>query len=375
LLQDTGATLYCLVRAKSGQQAWSRVKTTLQKWDLWRDEFERRIIPVPGDLSLPWLGLDESTYQSLSRTIDSIYHCGTSMNHLETYEMAKPANVGGVRELLKIATQQKPKLINYISSLGIFNSTSAETSRVVDEESSIEREKHRVSSGYTASKWVGEKMFMTAAERGIPCNIFRLGLVWADTQLGRYDELQREYRIFKTCLLSGCGIKKYQCGMAPIPVDYVARAVVFLANQHSCGQGIFHIGSPRSMTVGVYERCNEIAELSLELMPFYEWICEVKRLHNEGRSLPAVPLIEFAFSMDKESFDENQRHTIGSGQARFDFARTHRELEHGGIVAPVMNDALLKVFLDGMFSRDAELREWTTLKAKHLHPNHVITQR
>jgi len=99
---------------------------------------------------------------------------------------------------------------------------------------------------------------MTADERGIPCNIFRLGLVWADTQQGRYDELQREYRIFKSCLLSGYGIRDYKYEMTPTPVDYVARAVVFLANRHCEGRGIFHIALSSQMA----RACSNAATMS-----------------------------------------------------------------------------------------------------------------
>jgi thioester reductase-like protein len=224
----------------------------------------------------------------------------------------------------------------------------------VNEDSSIDHEKHPSSQGYLASKWVSEKIFMTASERGIPCNIFRLGLVWADTQQGRYDELQRGYRIFKSCLLSGCGIKDYKHDMPPTPVDYVARAVVYLATHHCHGRGIFHISSADQMLGGVFERCNEIAGTSLKLMSFYEWICEMKRLHQAGRSLPAVPLIEFAFSMDEESFRKQQ---IAITSIPFDCARTHAELKRAGIVAPVLNDDLLRVYLECISSKDAELQQ------------------
>lgn len=64
--------------------------------------------------------------------------------------------------------------------------------------------------GYVASKWVAEKMYMLANERGIPCNIFRVGLVWADSERGRYDELQRGYRILKS---SGYGIENFRFEM------------------------------------------------------------------------------------------------------------------------------------------------------------------
>jgi thioester reductase-like protein len=367
LLQDTDATLYCLMRARSTKQALSLLKETLLKWDLWRDEFERRIVPVPGDLRLPHFGVDELTYRSLCQNIDSIYHCGASMNHLETYAMAKRANVEGVRELLKIATRQKPKLINYISTLGIFSPIGGETSRLANEETPIDYEKHRSSHGYTASKWVGEKLFMTAAERGIPCNIFRLGLVWADAHQGRYDHLQRGYRILKSCLLSGRGIKNYRVEMPLTPVDYVARAIVYLANQHREGGGIFHISASNPMTGGLFERYNETAISALDLISFYEWIQELKRLHNEGRSLPAVPLLDFAFSMDEVSFEEHLRVTR-SVSIRFDCSRTHRELEYAGIVAPESNDDLITVCINSMLSRDSELRPLLARRDNRVFP-------
>jgi thioester reductase-like protein len=279
------------------------------------------------------------------------------VNHLETYAMARQANVDSVRELLALGTSGKPKTINYISSLGVFSPLGTEITRVVNEESPIDLEKHPGSRGYSASKWVGEKICMTASEKGIPCNIFRVGLVWADTQQGRYDELQNGYRILKSCLLSGYGIRDFQFEMAPTPVDYVARAVVHLASRHSQGAGIFHISSSKQPIAGVFERCNETRSTSLTLLSFYEWIREIKRLHQGGRSLPAVPLVEFAFSMDKESFHEHIRDARFS-RILFDCERTHRELENAGLAAPELDDALLNTCLKDILLRDAEVREF-----------------
>jgi amino acid adenylation domain-containing protein/thioester reductase-like protein len=370
LLHETDATIHCVIRAQSRQQASSRLQATLSRWNLWRDGFERRIVAIPGDLSLPCLGASKSSYRDLCEQIDSIYHCGTSMNHLETYTMAKPANVEGARELLKIATRERPKLINYISTLGVFSTPFTDTNRVVDEESPIDDERHPTSHGYVASKWISEKIFMLASERGIPCNIFRLGLVWADTQQGRYDPLQRGHRIFKSCLLSGYGIKGYRYEMPPTPVDYVARAVVYLANEHYDGRGIYHISSTEQMAEGIFERCNEMAGTALKLIPFYEWTREMKRLHDTGRTMPAVPLIEYAFSLDKTTFED--RSVLRPDTIRFDCARTHAELGRAGIVAPILDDDLLRRFVESMSSRDVELRETlhaTSVKGDWHSPN------
>lgn len=362
LLGNTDATIYCLVRPHAGQSAASRLKATLKKWNLWDDQFERRIVPVTGDIRRPRLGIDDRTYQLLGHRVDSIYDCATSMNHLETYAMAKAANVEGARELLRLATSGRPKIINYISTLGIFGATASDVMRVVDERSSIDHETYLSSQGYLASKWVAEKIFMTADERGIPCNIFRLGLVWADSQLGRFDELQNVYRVLKTSLLSQCGIENYRYGLPPTPVDYVARAIVFLANRHTGGHGIFHISSSEQKIEDLFGRLNRIGGTALRLLPHYDWICEIKRLHHEGRSLPAVPLIDYAFSMDKATFDQHQRSARSAANVRFDFTRTHRELEEAGIQAAALDDHLLELCLQDMLGRDPDLRDWDEVR-------------
>jgi amino acid adenylation domain-containing protein/thioester reductase-like protein len=358
LLVDTAATVFCLVRAPSQQEASRRLRITLAQWDLWRDEFEGRIVAIAGDLRRPRLGLDASTYRALAECVDTIYHCATSMNHLETYEMARAANVDAAQDLLRLATECRPKLINYVSTVGVFNGSVSEPRRRVDERTSIEHEKHSTTSGYVASKWVAEKIFMTAEARGIACNIFRLGFIWADSQQGRYDELQRDYRTIKSCLLSGYGIEDYRYVMPPTPVDYAARAMVFLAEGHRRGGGIFHISSLREFSDGLFERCNELfgTALQLQLQSFHRWIGEMKRLHQHGLSLPVVPLIEFAFSMDEASFRERQGR-VRAGAIHLDWSRTNAELEQAGIVAPALDDRLLRLCVESMLTRDPDLQE------------------
>ncbi|WP_161811434.1 non-ribosomal peptide synthetase [Steroidobacter agaridevorans] len=356
LLRDTDATLYCLVRAASQQDAATRLKATLSRWDLWRDDFERRVVVIAGDARLSRLGMDEQTFLMLQDAVDEIYHCATSMNHLETYEMAKSASVGAAVELVRLATGAKTKPIHYISSISIFSPRGYEPGRSVNEQSPIDHERHLASEGYVASKWVSEKIFMTARERGVPCNIFRLGLVWGDAQHGRYDELQREYRMLKSSLLAGCGIADYRYEMSPTPVDFVSRAIVFLATRHRHDSGTFHICPSGEMADGVYEAIGDLADRSLQLLPLYDWICEVKRLHHQGRSLPVVPLVEFAFSMDRTAFD---RYQLGLQHAsvQMDCSSTLQELRTAGIELPRLDRDLIRTCVQSMLTRDGDLSE------------------
>ncbi len=356
LLQESKTMVYCLVRARSHQEATTRIQRCLRHWDLWRPGYEGRIVALPGDLRQSRLGLCESDYQTVVRNAISIFHCGASVNHLESYNAAKAANVLATNELLKIASREVIKQFHHISTLGIFSRNDQGGLRVVTEETPIERERHRASDGYAASKWVAEGIVVKARESGVPCNIFRLGLLWADSQQGRFDERQHVYRLIKSCLLAGCGIEDFYYDPDPVPVDYAARAIVALAAR-SHGKGdTYHITSVGRTPGGLFEKCNQLLESPLKLMPFYDWTRELKRLHEGGYALPMVPLIEFAFSMNRQEF-LHHLHLEEQSQLRVSGQRTSRELRDLGIFPPPSCVDLLGVCIEAMRERDGELGE------------------
>ena len=347
LLARTDATIYCLVRASSQQQALSRLKMNLSAWDLWDAQFERRVVPIAGDLRLPRLGIRGVDYQLLADNVDSIYHCATSMNHLESYAMARSANVDSARELVRLAASVRPKLINYVSTLGVFSGLGADAQRVVDENHCIDGERHLRSSGYTASKWVSEKIFLTAAQRGIRCNIFRLGLVWADSSAGATTSCSANtgYSRAACCPATesatiGMTLHRYRL------TTWHTRSSLWRACSATVA-GIFHIAEQDRTIEDVFERCNEIAGTALCLVPLYDWICHMRQRHREGYVLPVVPLIEYAFSMDEGSFHEQQLRRRAA-KVRFDCARTRQLLERAGVALAASGDDLLNVFVNAL---------------------------
>jgi len=356
LLRDRDQKLYCLVRAASKQDAMTRLRSTLSRWMLWRADWEGRIDVVVGDLGKARLGLDATAYDNLSKHIDCIYHCATSMNHLQTYAVAKRTNVESIAEILRFAIHGRFKQLNYISSLSVFQPAKVDHIKVVSEQTSIDEETHTSARGYVASKWVAEKMIQQAMQRGIPCNIFRVGLAWADTELGRYDELQQGYRLLKSCLMSGSAIRNYSYPMAPTPVDFIANAVVSLAKRYPKGRGVFHIASPEPRLGGVFETVNEVAETSMDLMSHFDWICRMRRLHESGWSLPAVALIQYAFSLNEQQFLDHQKFSAMSS-LRIDCEQTYRELELAGVPVAVVNRDLMRLHVQYMLSADREVRE------------------
>jgi thioester reductase-like protein len=353
LLDESDATIYCLVRARSERTAVLRIRDTLTCWDLWRPGYERRIVGLPGDLRQPHLGLPRDAYGTVVQRVSSIFHCGASVNHLESYDAAKAANVAATSELLKIAAQGRSRGFHHISTLGIFARNESAGTRSVSEETPIEQERHRQSSGYAASKWVAESMVLKAQKQGLPCNVYRLGLLFADSKQGRFDEQQHVYRLLQSCLSSGYGIENFHYESDPVPVDYAVRAIVALATRQEAEGNIFHITSLAQVEAGLFERCNQILSAPLKLLPLYDWICEMKRLHRAGRTLPIVPLIEFAFSMGRKEFAAHV-HEEESRRVHVECQLTARALEQHGIAPPRFSLDLIAACLKGVLKADQE---------------------
>src|SRR5689334_18730657 len=63
LLKQTQANIFALVRADNTAHGLNRIRENLQRYLLWQDHYEQRIVPVVGDLKLPLLGLTPVEFQ------------------------------------------------------------------------------------------------------------------------------------------------------------------------------------------------------------------------------------------------------------------------------------------------------------------------
>ncbi|CAJ3801229.1 polyketide synthase [Burkholderia pseudomallei] len=356
LIDRTSATIYCLVRAPDAAQGLARIRATLERWSLWRDGDAARVIAVPGDLGRPRIGLSDAARARLVAEVDAIYHNGTSMNHLESFEMARAANVGGVIELLRIATEGRPKTFNYVSTLAVFSMRERTGTHVFDESAPIDGERHPSDQGYTTSKWVGEQLTHLAAARGVPCNVFRLGLVTGDVRHGHYDELQAYYRLLKSCILMGAAFDDFRYDLVITPVDYVARALAHLGARHSQGGRVFHLSTMQVTPMRtVFEMMNAHLRTPMRMLTHRAWIDELRVRYRRGDVQSIVPVVQWMMNMSDAELVKLAREREETTFI-YDCTATHRELEQAGIVVPVFDDALLQRYLRGMFNDDADLR-------------------
>ena len=345
LLDDyEGAVVYCLVRAENVKQASRRLEDVLSKWDLLKIRDLDRVKAIPADISKPNLGMKREEFNRLTNVVDSIYHCASRVNHFENFASAKAANVDSVEALLRIATTQKPKTLNYMSTLSIFTYEGQSVDRVVEESTPLNEERHEAINGYEASKWVAEKLIGLAQERSVPCNIFRLGLVWADSVKGRFDSLQREYRILESCVQSGFGLTDYKYEMTPVPVDFVAKAISMLSKINPNGGQVFHLGGSASVKINIHDSFQENVNAAFEPISTFDWIKEVKSMHMNEETLPAVPFVEHAFSMDEISFEESLESSENESVV-FNSIKTQSQLQLMGLEFPKFDQDLVGLAL------------------------------
>src|SRR5262249_52950884 len=72
LLQQGQAEIHCLVRAQDAAEGMRRIQQKLTEYGIWDPAQAHRVVPVPGDLTKPLLGLATQRFESLASKIDLI---------------------------------------------------------------------------------------------------------------------------------------------------------------------------------------------------------------------------------------------------------------------------------------------------------------
>jgi thioester reductase-like protein len=272
LLESTPAILYCLVRAGDVTEGKSKLQSNLQQYALWDEKYTDRIIPIIGDLSQPFLGIDAAQFQSLAANIDTIYHSGAMLNYVFPYSALKAPNVLGTQEVLRLACQTKVKPVHYVSSVAVFES-SAYAGKLVKEQDDF-NDWQGIFLGYSQTKWVSEKLVKIARDRGLPITIYRPPLIAGDSKTGICNTHDFINLMIKGCLQMGTFPDvDYMLDMSP--VDYVSKAIVYLSRKEASIGKAFHLQHPQPASLkGLVDWVRSFG-FAIKMIPYEEWQAEL----------------------------------------------------------------------------------------------------
>jgi thioester reductase-like protein len=339
LLQDTAVRVQCLVRARDEREASARVRNNLIAHACWDDAFAARITAVPGDLSLPRLGLDERVWQDLARHVDAIYHNGALVNSVLPYEKLAPVNVGGTKELLRLAAEQRTKEFHYISSDAVFEAYGYHRQATIYETEPLAHGDSIYGGGYSESKWVAEKLVAAARERGLPARIYRPGTIAGDAVNGN-GQTDDFFARFISGILQMQICPDIDATIDLAPVDHVARNIVRLSRQPGAGDA-FHLTHENPIT---YEQLiDTIRELgfTLRVVPYHEWQAALASIrYEDGNAL--YPMLSVFTESSAPIFRK----------ARLDSSNTRRGLESNQQCPAIVD--LIRLYL-ARFTEQGEL--------------------
>lgn len=285
ILVETKGIVYCLIRAENENEGRERIINSLKYYFLFDEIFLERIIPVLGDLSKPNIGLNPDVYNALSTQVDYIFHSATMMDHFSSYDKLRNTNVKGNLEILRFATTTKLKKVIYTSTLPKYYGKD-----LIKEIDSRDWEKHKYSSGYAGSKWVGEKLMNTAIELGVDIQIYRIGLVTGDLNSGRMPKEQWFPKLLKSCYEIGSYTPEF---LVPIiPVDFVSKVIVGLSFRKKIRKGIFHLSNRKLISLkNMFEKNNPTDKI-IKGVTMQEIL--IKILENSDKMyLPIIPFIGY----------------------------------------------------------------------------------
>lgn len=311
LLEQTSATIYCLIRGKDEQQAYQKLFDAMCYYKLDGSLQYKRIRLVVGDFGKDKFGLSSEQYTQLCRSVDLIIHSGAEVNFVYNYEMLKNENVIGTGRILEFASTIKVKPVHFISSMAIFGVGAKATE--VDEEYQLELS-DLPRSGYNQTKWAADYLVSNARTLGLPCSIYRIGNVCGDSVNGICQTRDFIWMLFKVGIEMNVFAEYYRLPFAMTTVDSVANSVVRIALEGDTA-GTYHVMSERSV---IYQQLLEwIRSYGFEfsMIGFQDWIEMVRKYTRtlgdaKFQSIPTVIGVKEDVADDFQFISYNNKKTL-----------------------------------------------------------------
>ncbi|KAI9204673.1 male sterility protein-domain-containing protein, partial [Polychytrium aggregatum] len=308
--QFPSATIVCLVRAASDEEALKRLKDAVHdrvlgaRQQLGNDRYRiwDRVRVCSGDLGRSRWGLSDEAWDQLARDTDVIVHNGSEVHWMYSYERLRNTNVLGTATALKLATTHHLKPVHYVSTVGAIPLQAYRGERLKERI----YEEWTVSGGYGQTKWVAEQLIDKAHARGVPATILRPTVIIGDSIFGVSNTDDYIWRYVRGCIQVGANPSHAShVHMNLCPVDYVAKAIATVAaSKEALDLFVFHLDDISNFAE--HDLFDLVQKLGWKL--FFQtrdqFRNQIVQLNNPKTNV-LYPLMDFITSM---SFDLDNEH-------------------------------------------------------------------
>jgi NADP-dependent 3-hydroxy acid dehydrogenase YdfG len=195
-----------------------------------------RMEVLPGNLSGKHLGLSSEMFDQVASRIEVIIHAAATVNLVYPYAALRTANVGGTREILRLASVSGATL-HHISTNGVLVPSVEGWSE--DAMVEIDDVPEKLLDGYGQTKWVAEMLVCEASRRGMPVKIYRPGTISGHSSTGSTNTYDLLNALIVESLQLGCAPSIEQWFAEMTPVDFVTDAIITLADHTESTQLIY----------------------------------------------------------------------------------------------------------------------------------------
>ncbi len=213
-----------------------------------------RIEAVSGDITLPFMGMQEEEYERLASRIQAVYHSAADVRHYTSDEASfMDSNLKGTREAINLALRAGA-VLHHMSSVSISGEylPEAPEKRLEFTEEDLYIGQNCLDNIYVKSKILAEARVYEAMEReGLKAQVYRLGRLVGRSLDGVFQRNPENnmYYLFVNAIASLEALPKEleELPMDLTPVDFAAKAVVSL---RGCGMTAAHIMNPCPVSMG-----------------------------------------------------------------------------------------------------------------------------
>lgn len=245
LLQDQGASLNLLVRARDPQEAEARLWHALQlhlPFKPFYEYLQTRVRVFRGDLTSDRFGLHSDDYDRLVHTTDSVIHCAASLNR-KSEKSCLNVNLRGTLEVVKLALQANHyhglRRFSHVSTVAVAGKRQDE---VVTEGNAIDWDRSDYDP-YARTKKFCEHMIRQLLP-DVPKTIFRPSIVLGDSRRAETTQFDMVRAFVFLAGLPTLPLRSKD-RVDIVNVDFVADAVATLHVKEQTQFDTYHLSSGR----------------------------------------------------------------------------------------------------------------------------------